>query len=462
MSGEAQSIDRMMTTFAQCYWEDNAGDIPRCPFHDQDTVYLISFAIIMLNTDLHKTGKTVNRKRKKMTKTEFLSNLRGVDHMEEIARDYLSSIFDSVEANPIILVDDVEPCGNFRLSAIRGVQHYDVITLLTAMLNSVKTSDALLRGLSVHEHEFFEVKDFSNSFEYGENDALADLTRCFVATTWHHFHGVINAALETAHLDPEGMESCIEVLGYALCVTIALDMKMERVAFLNQLARFKLFKDRRQGQWLTSVGQEEYESEALYTRIEKLCSGNESSTPHESEKRRLNAMVLLNRAIRDLHSSFAVDAHVKKDMKRIVSRIREGEYLLNDPSRRFLRDGDLLKKSNRSGRFVEYRFFLFSDMLVYSKFSTVSNDYKIHEELPLHLMKIVDWFPPDSNKKMGQQTKRMFQIHHPNKTFLVVAGSSDERKSWVTDIRLAIDDEVRRKAQLEAARVAASSTTVGH
>jgi hypothetical protein len=163
-----------------------------------------------------------------------------------------------------------------------------------------------------------------------------------------------------------------------------------------------------------------------------------------------------------LHSSFAVDVHVKKDMKRIVTRIREGEYLLNDPSRRFLRDGDLLKKSNRSGRFVEYRFFLFSDMLVYSKFSTVSNDYKIHEELPLHLMKITDWFPPDTNKKMGQQTKRMFQIHHPNKTFLVVAGSSDERKSWVSDIRLAIDDEVRRKAQLEAARVAASSATVGH
>jgi hypothetical protein len=131
------------------------------------------------------------------------------------------------------------------------------------MLNSVKTSDALLRGLSVHEHEFFEVKDFSNSFEYGENDALADLTRCFVATTWHQFHGVINAALETAHLDPEGMESCIEVLGYALCVTIALDMKMERVAFLNQLARFKVFKDRRQGQWVSAVGQEAYENEAL-------------------------------------------------------------------------------------------------------------------------------------------------------------------------------------------------------
>jgi len=48
-----------MTTFSQCYWEDKAGDHLRCPFNDPDTIFLLSFAIIMLNTDLHKTSSFI-------------------------------------------------------------------------------------------------------------------------------------------------------------------------------------------------------------------------------------------------------------------------------------------------------------------------------------------------------------------------------------------------------------------
>jgi hypothetical protein len=61
----------ILFSFSQCYWEDNACDHANCPFLDQDTVFLLSFAIIMLNTDLHKqssppTGKK-HQQRKKMT-----------------------------------------------------------------------------------------------------------------------------------------------------------------------------------------------------------------------------------------------------------------------------------------------------------------------------------------------------------------------------------------------------------
>ena len=52
--GEAQKIDRMMETFATRYCQLNP-DI----FTNPDTCYVLSFAIIMLNTSLHNPSVKV-------------------------------------------------------------------------------------------------------------------------------------------------------------------------------------------------------------------------------------------------------------------------------------------------------------------------------------------------------------------------------------------------------------------
>lgn len=49
-----------------------------------------------------------------------------------------------------------------------------------------------------------------------------------------------------------------------------------------------------------------------------------------------------------------------------LAHLENSEYLLNDPTRSFVREGNLLKRANR-GRDVEYRFVLFSDVLIYAK-----------------------------------------------------------------------------------------------
>ena len=65
LPGEAQQIDRLISTFARCYWEDNAGDRENCPIENEDSIYLLSFAIIILNTDLHKSNPSSGKNRKK-------------------------------------------------------------------------------------------------------------------------------------------------------------------------------------------------------------------------------------------------------------------------------------------------------------------------------------------------------------------------------------------------------------
>ncbi|OEU19813.1 SEC7-like protein, partial [Fragilariopsis cylindrus CCMP1102] len=107
LPGEAQQIDRLISTFARCYWEDNAGDLINCPIKDEDTIFVLSFAIIMLNTDLHKSHHVTKGKKKgqikKMSRDEFIANLRGVNKGNEIDREYLSNIYDGIEANAIVL-----------------------------------------------------------------------------------------------------------------------------------------------------------------------------------------------------------------------------------------------------------------------------------------------------------------------------------------------------------------------
>jgi len=421
-----------MTTFAKCYYEDNAGDSQRCPFKHEDTVYLLSFAIIMLNTDLHKpsTGPT-KTVRKKMTKAEFINNLRGAEQGEEIPKDYLVNLFDSIEANPIELHDDKSD------SSKSGDRNN---AALQDMLNNVRTADSVLRGLAVHDFHFATIDDFVNGLEYNVQDALGDLTRSCVSKTWHQWHGVINTGLETAHLDPSGMEPSVDILLYALCLTVCLDMATERAAFLKQLGRLKAFEERRQGRWVSTAEHESYQDEDWYIEIEKACLG--------TQDRKLWALRTIREWMLSLKAALQVDVRTKLNMSSIARQIKDGDFLLQDPARSFLRDGHLLKKSSRTGRSTSYRFFLFSDVLLYAS-QDPDGCYKIHEELPLHLLKVIDWFPPSQKNR-----NIMFEINHPRKSFFVVCPSPKDRKSWVKDIKAAVTLEMDRKMKVEAARMA--------
>jgi len=49
-----------------------------------------------------------------------------------------------------------------------------------------------------------------------------------------------------------------------------------------------------------------------------------------------------------------------------------------------------------------------------------------------------------------------FHIHHPNKSFLVVALSRIEKQQWIDDINNSIGQEVKRKAKIEKSRIEAA------
>jgi len=459
-----------MTTFSQCYWEDNAGDLSRCPFQDEDTIFLISFAIIMLNTDLHKTSSysaivdvrsTIKqRPRRKMTKTEFLNNLRGIDSSIDPARDHLSNIYDSIEAYPIEMHDSskqrttdrsiltLQYGGDVRLHF--DCTHNDLFDVIVDIYRNCKVSQELLRGLSVHEHPYITLKNYRKKIKAKRSSIPGHLVLSAFSAVWHHFHGVTNSVLQSAHLNPKGLENCLDVLKYSLCVSICLDTAVERNAFAVQLVRVKCFRENRglneddHGMdWASD--QLDYKKDPWFQRILTMDGLNVDT--------KVSALDEVDDMFYKLHASLKVDTKLKKEMFRVVHQIRNGQILLNDPTRYFIKQSDLAKKSNRSGRYSKYTFFLFSDLLVYAHMSS-TGDFKIHEELPLHLMKIVD--VKVTSGANHQKNMRSFQIIHPRKSFVVTASTAEEKGEWVQAINVAINREIIRKARIEGARQAAS------
>ncbi|KAJ3639806.1 hypothetical protein Zmor_003142 [Zophobas morio] len=94
MPGEAQKIERLMEIFSQRYCQCNVDIVAR--LRSPDTIFVLAFAIIMLNTDLH----TPNIKPERRMKLEdFIKNLRGIDDCGDIDSDMLTGVYERVKAN---------------------------------------------------------------------------------------------------------------------------------------------------------------------------------------------------------------------------------------------------------------------------------------------------------------------------------------------------------------------------
>lgn len=72
MPGEAQKIERLMEVFSHRYCRCNRDVVSK--FRALDAVFILAFAIIMLNTDLHSPNV---KQENKMKLDDFIKNLRG-------------------------------------------------------------------------------------------------------------------------------------------------------------------------------------------------------------------------------------------------------------------------------------------------------------------------------------------------------------------------------------------------
>jgi len=96
LPGESQQIARITETFAKIYFASKPAGIK-----SEDAVYVLSYSVIMLNTDLHNP-----QNKNRMTVEQYRRNLRGVNDNSDFEEEYLSSIYDSIRRREIVMPEE--------------------------------------------------------------------------------------------------------------------------------------------------------------------------------------------------------------------------------------------------------------------------------------------------------------------------------------------------------------------
>lgn len=197
LPGEAQCIDRLMESFAEAYFrsqpvadgataedkpqnplavtrwvprersadeasdrlsgqgggpEDGAGEEPtRVPMASSDTIFILAFSIIMLNTDLHNPGV-----KKKMCLEDFVRNNRGIDGGKDLPQYFLGDIFEAIRDDEIRLHGSSNQAGDDQ---VIDDFFWEGILLRSESIDAFSTTERLLSEAppGTTERDMFQV-----------------------------------------------------------------------------------------------------------------------------------------------------------------------------------------------------------------------------------------------------------------------------------------------------------------
>ncbi|XP_074610209.1 uncharacterized protein LOC141864381 isoform X1 [Acropora palmata] len=93
LPGEAQKIERLMQDFAEQYVNCN----PSSEQGAVDAILILSFAIVMLNTDLHSPNV-----KRRMTEAQFITNLKGTNNGGDFPQESLKGIYHRIKKKAFV------------------------------------------------------------------------------------------------------------------------------------------------------------------------------------------------------------------------------------------------------------------------------------------------------------------------------------------------------------------------
>jgi hypothetical protein len=435
LPGEAQKINRFVEVFVKVFWQDNSGT-QYCPFKHPDTVHLLSYAIIMLNTDLHRANAGNDHKKgknKKMTKEEFIANLRGCDQGTDVNREVLSSIYDNIANQPIELAfktsnefeenlkkdsskadDMVNSVLNANNKASNDIRQAEEKKFILDLGQSLRDSEDLLRSLSPFTYRFH----LTNV----DTKISLDLVSYMYETVWFHFHAIVEAIFNMPSADNDIKFVALDVLCYSLTSALFLNLKMERMAFAILLSKFRKMCDA-----LPHVVSSEraVPDDSWYEDVE---NANETNT--------MEIIAKLHHLM--VHIKDTIQEATNYEITRQIASKFEKKAKILENNLFFIRSGDLVKQS-RSGKNQSYKFFLFSDHLIYAHLN-MKKEYVVHESLSLSAITVSD--------VETDPTFTSLYIQHPIKSFIVVSDSPSTKQQWMREISAAVANCKKRENAL--------------
>ncbi|KAF1919808.1 hypothetical protein BDU57DRAFT_513096 [Ampelomyces quisqualis] len=99
LPGESALIERIVSDFSEQYVEMAKPE----NIADKDAIYVLTYAVIMLNTDQHNPNLKSD---KRMQYEDFAKNLRGVNGGKDFDPEYLRAMYESIKTREIILPEE--------------------------------------------------------------------------------------------------------------------------------------------------------------------------------------------------------------------------------------------------------------------------------------------------------------------------------------------------------------------
>lgn len=236
LPGEAQKIDRFMLKFAERYTLGN----PKA-FANADTAYVLSYSVVMLNTDQHSANV-----KSRMTPEDFIKNNRGINDNADLPDEYLRGIYEEIAKNEIILNSEQEKAAN--LGQLPQPSAGLAATIGQAVMNASR---------DLRKEEYAQTEEIAERTEALYKTLLKTqrrgLSRVQVSkfipassfkhvgpmfqVTWMPFlTALTGAAQETQNL--EMVKLCMEGQKLAIRIACLFDLDDARQAFVASLARF--------------------------------------------------------------------------------------------------------------------------------------------------------------------------------------------------------------------------------
>jgi brefeldin A-inhibited guanine nucleotide-exchange protein len=231
LPGEAQKVDRMMEKFAQVYHDQNPGI-----FDSPETAFVLSFSIIMLNTDLHNPNIKEDRK---MDKAGFIRNNRGIASGRDLPPEYLMGIFDRIKSNAISLKEDDE----LRMAASRTRNTAGSVKAKRLAMQADMQKEAVDRLHNKRRTiKNVEPGAWMNNMYFTMTDMLssrnADYVRPMFGLLWSPSLTVYDLLLRTAWSDDKIVDLCLQGLRFGIRVSGVFKMDQERQSYVTTLSNF--------------------------------------------------------------------------------------------------------------------------------------------------------------------------------------------------------------------------------
>ncbi|GAA5875344.1 hypothetical protein JCM3774_005784 [Rhodotorula dairenensis] len=227
LPGEAQKIDRYMLKFAERYTAGNPDT-----FANADTAYVLAFSVILLNTDAHNP-----QVKKPMSKAEFVKNNRGIDDGKDLDEQFLSDIYDEINANEIRMKDEVEAAGpqapapglaGAIATVGRDLQREAYLWKSESM---VTKTEALFRTLVRGQRRGGRATDEYYSASHAEH------VRPMFEVAWMPILAGISGPLQDSD-DMDLITLSLDGFKQAIKIVCLFDLELERNAFVTTLAKF--------------------------------------------------------------------------------------------------------------------------------------------------------------------------------------------------------------------------------